>query len=81
MIILNKMEYKKNMRNNLIIKTKDNKKVLITLDVVASLFADDQNKQDCFKKFLKENQLRWCNDNLQYNDIKDKEHKLLEGIS
>jgi len=47
------------------------REVTIEIDKIAFLFANgDKNKQECFLGFTKENQLKWCKNNIKESDLK-----------
>ena len=52
----------------LVLTTDDKLKLAVSTEEVAKMFSTDTNKQQCFLGFDKENQIKWCEKNInQYN--------------
>jgi len=54
----------------------DKLKVIVDLEEIAELFASsfrkekiDENKKDCFLNFTRENQIKWCENNIKKCNI------------
>lgn len=62
------------LKNTLIITTNDKLKIIIESSEAAKVFSDDENKRECFCNFTKENQIKWCESNLNKENIANLEN-------